>query len=103
EAPVVGDSLTQVAEAGQRHVPLPVEVENVGDLLGQPGNIVPLALLAELTEVREVPPDLRRRHPDALPQLLRRDAGHARVQHLLERALVDRQAPNHDVWNLTAF
>ena len=70
ETAIAHDGATQVPESSQRDVPLPIELEDATDRFRQEAGVVPFSLLAEPSEVGKVAPDLRRRHPDVIRQLV---------------------------------
>src|SRR6185503_17564404 len=72
KALIARDRLAEVADTDQRDWPFLVESQNALDLVQQLLNIIADALLAELTEIRKILTNLRRRHVDPLAQLLRR-------------------------------
>src|SRR4051812_30317750 len=93
------DRAAEIAEAGQRHVPLPVELEDAGDLGGQVLRIVALALLAEPAEVREIAADLRGSDTDVVGELVRRDGDDAALSEIAQRADVNRETTDDDIGN----
>src|SRR5207247_6501100 len=72
EAPVVEERRAKVTEADERDRPLPIEPEDALELGLQARDVMADASQAELPEVSQVIPHLRRVPVEALGQVLRR-------------------------------
>src|SRR5690606_485082 len=63
-------------------------------------DIVALALLAEFTEVGKITPDLGGRHANETGQLLGGNGSASALDEALQRADIDGETPDDDIWNI---
>ena len=89
--------MADVAHADQNGLEAPIHPEDGGDLPAQGGDVVAVALLAELAETAEILADLRGREAELLAEIERRDAPYAAGLELVKLAQVARQTADHIV------
>src|SRR5262245_17582945 len=99
ETAVVEERGAEIAEPDQDHPPLAVEPEDALDLGTEVGRVVADPSNAELSEVREILPDLGRVQVKARGKLLRGDRLDAVLLELRQAAEVDGQAPDSHLRN----
>src|SRR5262249_19518946 len=87
-----GDRLPEPPGADERDVVLPLGTEDLADLAEQPVDRVADAPLAELAEIRQVAPDLRRVDVRVVGDLLRGDPVLAHLLRLRQDLQIAREA-----------
>ena len=100
KSPVLNNRLAQPTDPNDAHTPLPVEPENLTQLVQQPGDIVTPTLFPKSSEVTEVLSYLRRRDAQGLAQRLRTDDSFAQFREREERPSVNREAVDDNFRNL---
>src|SRR5690606_23984254 len=98
--PVARDCVPQTTHTQQDHRPLTIELQDLLDRARQVLDIVALALLAEFPEVGKITPDLGGRHADEAGQLLGGNGSASALDEALQRADIDGEAPDDDIWNI---
>src|SRR5437867_1684200 len=92
EALITGQGHPEVAGPYDEHVVLLVETQDLDEMTLQLGDVVAHPAHSELTEVREIFPDLRRVEVELVGQLARGDGLDARLLEKAQAAQVEGQA-----------
>ena len=96
---VVGQREPEVAGPHDRHAHAAVEAENLPQVPPQLLDVVADAADAELAEIRQVLPDLRRVQVELLGERLRRNRPDARRVERVQAAQIDRQPIGRQLGN----